>query len=245
MNPLNLALASLLVTMLAGPAFAASPYGPALGCSRCVDLGATPTIIQLGGYTEVRIAVSNPLSFGVVGLVHVIVHDQYGKTSANSTGVFDVASSANGTATILLSGLNIGETYAFSFWAVSIGGVAISVPTTVSYTASRTSGPPDGGAPLGTDTLVVGNTSSCPIIGMPCETYTNASNSPIQAVAYLVLHNPLGQTVGIATALVVLSPGQQLTVSMPIVGANGTASLFAVSAGNFAISATVTASFRL
>jgi hypothetical protein len=231
--------------MLAGPASAGSPHAIILGCTSCVILGVTPTITQLGGYTELQVAVSNPLPYGVVGLVHVIVHNRYGQTSANSTGAFDVAPSANATATILISGLTMGETYAATFFAVDIKGVAISAPGLVSLTQTMSSRPPDGGAPLGTNTLAAGVTSSCPIIGMPCETYTNASNSTIDAVAYLVLHNSLGQTVVIATALVVLSPGRQLTVSMPIVGANGTASLFAVSASNFAISSTVTVSFQL
>jgi len=123
--------------------------------------------------------------------------------------------------------------------------VNISPSETVNLIPAQGSSPANEGAPLGTDTFALGVTSSCPIIGMPCETYTNASNSTIYGVAYLVLHNSLAQTVDISTALIVLSSGQELTVSMPIVGANGTASEFAVSVDQFAISTTAVANFQL
>src|SRR5713101_1267375 len=135
MNRLHpVAAALLLASMLAGPLFVGfAPTATALGCP-CVVLGVTPTITQLAGYTEVQVAVSNPLAYSVVGLVHVVVHDRDRQTVASSAGIFDIAPYANGTATILVSGLTLGETYAASFYAVSISGVAISMPGLVSLT---------------------------------------------------------------------------------------------------------------
>jgi hypothetical protein len=239
---LSLAVA-LLASMLAGPPFASSASAD-FGCINCVSFGLIPTITQLGDYTAVQVAVSNPLGNSMVGLVHAIVHDSKGHTVANSTGVLDLGPSANGNTTILIFGLTLGTLYSATIFADNASGVAISVPETVNLTPEQGGTTANGSVPLGTATFRVEVTQGCPNTGIPCETYVNASNSTTYGVAYLVLHNSLGETVDISTALVVLSPGQQLTVFLPIVNPNGTATEFATSVDQFAISPLATVSFQ-
>jgi hypothetical protein len=233
--------AALLACTLATPSFAGSASGQAmLGC--CVVLGPTPTITQLGDYTEVQVAVSNPLAASAVGLVYAIVHDGNGQIIASSSGVLNVGPSSNGTATILIFGLRLGALYSLTIFAVDGNGEAISATETVNL-APEQGFPVNAGAPLGTDTFGLGFCGAQVVdIDIPCEGYINASNSTIYGVAYLVLHNSLGQTVGISAALIVLSPGEDSAVLMPIIGPNGSASEFAVSVDDLAISPLATVS---
>jgi hypothetical protein len=232
--------AMILASSLAAPAFADQQI---LGCAACVDITPSATFTEVGSYTLAQVQVSNPTDNSSTGLVHAVTHDMTGQTVANSAGVLSVAPSANATVSILILGLTPGASYAVTFFAVSVDGVAMSSSYTASVTPTENTGTSNGVVPLGTDTLGLASTSSCPIIQMPCESYVNHSNSTVYAVAYLVLHNPLGQTVDISTVLTILTPGQQAVVSMPIVDPNGVASEFAVSADGFAISPLATVSF--
>lgn len=237
-------LALLLVSLSAD----AASSGPAsaqviLGCSTCIYVQPSPVVTQLGDYTEVQVAIQNPQDYSAQGLVYAIVHDSEGLVVANCTGVLNLAPDSNGTATVLIFGLRLGTLYAATIFAEDVNGTGISETETVNITPERGSASVDGGAPLGTNTLLIGISEGCQPTFVPCETYTNASNSTVYGVAYLVLHDSLGQTVDISTALMVLSPDQTQTVLLPIVGANGSASEFAVSVDQYAISPLATANF--
>lgn len=236
--------ALLLATALAVAPFAGSAFAQAnVGCASCVILGPSPTVAQLGDYTELQVAVSNPLTVTAVGLVFAIVHNSDGQTVANSSGVLNVGPSSNGTATILVFGLMLGTLYSVTLFAVGGDGEGISQTETVNLTPEQGASTATGGAPLGTDTLGVGFCGALVVnIDIPCEAYVNFSNSTIHCVAYLVLHNSLGQTVDISAAPIVLSPGQDSAILMPIIGPNGSASEFAVSVNNLAISPLATVS---
>lgn len=190
------------------------------------------------------VAVSNPLNVTAVGLVFAILHNSDGQTVANSSGALLVGPSLNGTATILVFGLRLGTLYSATLFALGVNGEGFSVPETVNLTPEEGVAV-DGSAPLGTDTFGVDFCGGAQIKGnMPCEGYSNSSNSTIFGVAYLVLHNSLGQTVDVSTALIILRPGEQLMVGMPIFNPNGSASEFAVSVDQLAISGLATVYFQ-
>ena len=245
MNRASLVItAALLVSLLVCSVSANSASAQViLGCTTCVYIQPSPIVTQLGDYTEVQVAVQNPQDYSAEGLVYAIVHDSEGQTVANSTGVLDLGPDSNGTATVLIFGLRLGTLYSATIFAKGVDGAGISPPETVNLTPEQGAGTVDGGAPLGTNTFLIGINQGCQPIFVPCAEYTNASNSTIYGVVYLVLHNSLGQTVDISTALMVSSPGQTQTVLLPIVGANGSASVFAVSVDQYAISPLATASF--
>ena len=202
----------LLATALAVAPFAGSAFAQVnMGCASCVALGPSPTVAQLGDYTELQVAVSNPLTVTSVGLVYVIVHNSDGQTVANSSGVLNVGPSSKGTATILVFGLMLGTLYSATFFAVGVNGEGISQTDTVNLTPEQgvkhrqwRRAPRDGHLRA----RVVRWRSNRERRYTVRSLRPTSSNSTVYGVAYLVLHDSLGQTVDISTALIVLSPGQ-------------------------------------
>lgn len=230
----------LIASGLATPSLADPPI---LGCTTCVVIVPSASFTQLGVYTLAQISVSNPQNTSATGLVYAIAHNSTGETVANETGVLLVAPSANSTTSILILGLTPGAEYAVTFFAVNVNGTAISMPYTASVTLTEGAPPSSEEAALGTGTLGAVAFPSCPSLAMPCESYLNNSNATVDAVAYFVLHNSLGQTIDVSSELLVLSAGQERLFTMPILHPHGMASEFAVSVHNFAISPLLTGSF--
>jgi hypothetical protein len=105
---------------------------------------------------------------------------------------------------------------------------------------------------LGSDSWTLVSTPSfCPFVSgyrSFCATYINNLNETQEAIAFMVVHNPLGQTIEFSSAMITIAPaasGMTVLILFGISPGDYNASFFVTTPGIVALSTTSTTAFSI
>lgn len=127
----------LLITVGSFPANAITigRYSYSGVCAQCWIIVNPPSYTPFGAFDSIEATFTNEFSTNVTGIVFVVVHNSIGQTVEISTATLPLGAGANGTSYAVIFGLVPGASYSGNIFVTEASGVAISLTTTLSFTA--------------------------------------------------------------------------------------------------------------